>query len=45
MHLSFTMTLRSTHPLTKMCTKNLSWGKGWLAHNADNLTAISELIV
>jgi hypothetical protein len=32
-----------TQPLTEMSTRNLAWGKGWLAHKADNITAIYEL--
>jgi hypothetical protein len=36
------MTLRSTHPLTEMSTRNLSGGKGRPARKADNLTAICE---
>jgi hypothetical protein len=34
--------LGSTQPLKEMSTRNLSGGKGWLAHKADNLTAICE---
>jgi hypothetical protein len=30
----------STQPLTEMCTRNLSWGKGLPAHKAGSLTAI-----
>jgi hypothetical protein len=44
-----TMALRSTQPLTEMSTRNILGiflgGKGQLAHKADNLTAIYELIV
>jgi hypothetical protein len=39
------MALGFTQPLTKMSTRNLPGGKGWLARNADNLTAICEPIV
>jgi hypothetical protein len=39
---SSNMTLGSTQPLTEMSTRNLSGGKGWLAHKADNLTTIYE---
>jgi hypothetical protein len=42
---SRTMALGSTQPLTEMSTRNLSGGKGWPAHGADNLTAICEPIV
>jgi hypothetical protein len=37
---SRTMALRSTQPLTEMCTRNLPGGKGRPARKADNLTAI-----
>jgi hypothetical protein len=36
------MALGSTQPLTEMSTRSLPEGKGWLAPNADNLTAICE---
>jgi hypothetical protein len=39
------MALGSTQPLTEMSTRNLPVGKEELAHKADNLTAICELIV
>jgi hypothetical protein len=39
------MALESTPPLTEMSTRNLPWGKGRPAHEADNLTAICEMIV
>jgi hypothetical protein len=39
------MALGSTEPLTEMSTRNLPAGKKLLAHKADNLTAICELIV
>jgi hypothetical protein len=42
---SRTMALRSTQPLTEMCTRNFSRDKGWPAHKAANLTAIYEAIV
>jgi hypothetical protein len=28
----------STRPLAEMSTRNLPWGKGQLAHEADNIT-------
>jgi hypothetical protein len=34
-----------TQPLTEMNTRNLPGDKGWLVHEADNLTAMCELIV
>jgi hypothetical protein len=34
-----------TQPLTEMSTRNLTWGKERPVRKADNLTAISELIV
>jgi hypothetical protein len=37
--------LGSTQSLIEMSTRNLSGGKGWPAHKADNLTAICELTV
>jgi hypothetical protein len=37
--------LGSTQPLTEMSTRNLPWGKGWLARKADNLTVICEPVV
>jgi hypothetical protein len=40
-----TMALGSTLPLTEMNTRNLPGGKGRLAREADNLTAICEPIV
>jgi hypothetical protein len=42
---SRTMALGSTQPLTEISTRNLPGGKGQLAHEADNLTAICEPIV
>jgi hypothetical protein len=39
------MALGSTQTLTEISTKNLPEGKERPAHKADNLTAISELIV
>jgi hypothetical protein len=39
---SRTMALGSTQPLTEMSTRNLSGGKKWPAHGADNLAFISE---
>jgi hypothetical protein len=42
---SRTMALWSTQPLTEMSTRNLLGGKGRLAREADNLTAICEPIV
>jgi hypothetical protein len=39
------MALGSTQPLTEMSTRNLPGGKGRLAREADNLTAICEPIV
>jgi hypothetical protein len=33
------MTLGLTHPLTEMSTRNLPGGKGWPAHEADNVSA------
>jgi hypothetical protein len=39
------MALGSTQPLTEMSTRNLPGGKGRPAREADNLTAICELIV
>jgi hypothetical protein len=39
------MDLRSAQPLTEMSTRNLPGGKGWLVHEADNLTTICEPIV
>jgi hypothetical protein len=36
------MALRSTEPLTEICTRNLPEGKGWPACKAENLTAICE---
>jgi hypothetical protein len=42
---SRTMALGSTQPLTEMCTRDLSRGKGRPARKADNLTAICEPIV
>jgi hypothetical protein len=36
------MALESTQPLTEMNTRNLPAGKGRLAREADNLTAICE---
>jgi hypothetical protein len=42
-----TMALGSTQPLMEMSTRKLPGGgvKGWLALEADNLTAICELTV
>jgi hypothetical protein len=42
---SCTMALGSTQPLTEMSTRNMSGGKGWLVHKADNPTTICELTV
>jgi hypothetical protein len=42
---SLIMVLGLTEPLTEMSTRNFPRGKGWLAHKADNLTAICEPIV
>jgi hypothetical protein len=39
------MTLGLTQPLTEMSSRNLPGDKAWLAHKADNFTAICELIV
>jgi hypothetical protein len=39
------MALESTQLLTEMSIRNLLGGKGRLARNADNLTAICEPIV
>jgi hypothetical protein len=39
---SRTMALGSTQAITKISTRNLPGGKVWLAHKADNLTAIYE---
>jgi hypothetical protein len=39
------MALGLTQPLTEMSTRNLPGSKGHLAHKADNLTAICDLIV
>jgi hypothetical protein len=39
---SHTMSLESMQPITEMSTRNLPGVKGWLAHKADNLTAICE---
>jgi hypothetical protein len=39
------MALGWTQPLTEMSTRNLAGGKGRPAREADNLTAIFELIV
>jgi hypothetical protein len=39
------MALRSTQSLTEMSTRNIPGGKGRPAREADNLTAICELIV
>jgi hypothetical protein len=39
------MVVLSTQPLTEMSTRNLPGGKEWRVCNADNLTAICELIV
>jgi hypothetical protein len=39
------MALESTRPITKMNTRDLPGGKGQLAYEADNLTAIYVLIV
>jgi hypothetical protein len=38
------MALGLTQPLTEMSAQNLPWGKWWLAHKADSLTTICELI-
>jgi hypothetical protein len=40
-----TMDLALTQFLTEMSTRRSFWGKAWLAHKADNLTAICEPIV
>jgi hypothetical protein len=42
---SHTMALGLTQPQTEMSTRNLPGGKGWLVHEADNLTAICEPII
>jgi hypothetical protein len=42
---SLTMALGSTQLLTEMGTRNILCGEGQLAHKADNLTTIYELIV
>jgi hypothetical protein len=42
---SRTMAQGSTQLLTETSTRNLSGGKGWPAHEADNLTTICELTV
>jgi hypothetical protein len=39
------MALEFTQALTEMNTRNLSRGKEQLAHKADDLTAVSELVV
>jgi hypothetical protein len=39
---SRTMALEFAQPLTEMSTRNLSGGKMWLAHRADNLATICE---
>jgi hypothetical protein len=39
------MALRSTQPLTEMCTRNLARDKGRPVRKADNLNAIYEPIV
>jgi hypothetical protein len=39
------MAVSSTQHLTEISAVNLRGGKGWLAHNADNLTAICQLSV
>jgi hypothetical protein len=39
------MALASTEPLTEMSTRNLPGGKGRPVREADNLTAICEVIV
>jgi hypothetical protein len=39
------MVLRSTQPLTEMCTKNILGGKGRPVRKADNLTDVCEPIV
>jgi hypothetical protein len=39
------MALGSIQPLTDMSMRNLSGGKGWQMHKADNLATICELIV
>jgi hypothetical protein len=43
--LSRTMALGLTQPLTEMSTRSLPGSKGQATHEADNLTAICELIV
>jgi hypothetical protein len=40
-----TITPRSTQPVTEMSTRNLSGCEGRLVCEADNLTAMCELIV
>jgi hypothetical protein len=37
------MALGLTQSLTEMCSRNLSGGKGQLAHKADNFTTVSQL--
>jgi hypothetical protein len=44
-HFSHTMALGWTAPVTEMSTRKLPGGKAWLAHKADNPTAICELII
>jgi hypothetical protein len=39
------MALESTQPLTEMSTRNLRWGKGWLALKAENFTDMGSLDV
>jgi hypothetical protein len=39
------MALGSTQPVTEMSIRNLPGGKGQLAREADNLTAVCETIV
>jgi hypothetical protein len=41
---SHTMALGMTQALTEMSIRNLPGCNGWLAHKADNLTAIFEPI-
>jgi hypothetical protein len=36
------LALGSALPLTEASTRNLPWGKRWLAHKVDNLTTICK---
>jgi hypothetical protein len=40
-----TMAKGQTQPLREMSTRNLPWGKAWLAYKTISLTEICELIV